>query len=402
MNDSYPQDRTDYVLSSDFMKMLPSRRQMSYLGAISYLIAIFSILLMQTTGGTVTSFVLVWVYICIIFMSILKRGKIQITTALLFIAAGCFVIFQVRPDAIVEGLGYWDVMFLLPIIFGLAFGQYSPRLNRILLYKSVAFGSLFLLSLNIHFYSISFYPSFLVEEPYAGIRWVGGMNGPNEFAQVYVSIFALVLGLRLEREISNTTVFLFASICAYGVFITFSRGGLISYLFIIIVFGILLERKILVVVTGFSALTVAWLAGADLLLISAVQDFNTVRANASDRSEIFGHVQSMFEDNPLFGGGFGSFALTSPSAQTPHSDYIYFLTSGGLVGFLILFAVILYVIWIFFRARLFSEALFFLTVAANGVFWNNLVRGKLSILVFFVLVIGLRLLAYRREVGRVG
>lgn len=115
--------------------------------------------------------------------------------------------------------------------------------------------------------------------------------------------------------------------------------------------------------------------------------FLAVRKNAGSRNYIFENVISILGDNLIFGSGLGSYwFLSGGDNSTPHSEYLLFIVSGGLMGLSILLIFFMKVFWRFMiEKRIEIICILIIFFILEGAF-NNLIRGRVSILFWAIMI----------------
>lgn len=302
-------------------------------------------------------------------------------TAFLFLL---FILYQVRPD-VFQVWGAMDAMFLLPVVGMMLAAASLPQTNSELLYRIIYYASVVLCIAWIGLHFAGIYPSALVFPPYAGTRWVGGFDGPNEFGAFYALIMALGFGLYLEGKLKLTHLVVGTAALAVCIWYSFSRGTLISVgvLGLMVAFLNFLGRdrwRLLFVGVGI-------LAVAGIYFDRFTAAFLNVRKARSGRDALLDTAIESFMRDPIFGRGFGYF--DSIAGLPPHSDYFYFIVSGGVIGLAVLLASFGYLIWGAYRRGMYTEFLFFVVFAVHSLSFNNLVRGRLSVIFWLVTCVAL-------------
>lgn len=262
------------------------------------------------------------------------------------------------------------------------------RIERISIIKSIILSGVFGALLNIILHSMNLFSSQIINVPYAGTRWVGGFDGPNEFGGFYVMITALVLGLYLEKEYTFFQMLIRLSILIPVVYFSFSRGallGLISLIAIFSVYSLLKAKRKLLLLTFYTLITYGFYS---MYLQQLLTNFGSVRKNASERSYITTGVLNLFQQRPILGHGIGSFGEISTARNTtPHNDYFLFLVSGGIAGVCVLLYFYSKSTMIAFKNKFYPEFLMLLVFMTQSLTFNNLVRGRLSILFWVVIIL---------------
>ena len=348
---------------------------------------IFVVLLSQVASGKQVSYfaLLATLHFLLVIKIISKPKASRLGLVITFIAV-LYTAFQVRPAVTFSGSNVIDLIYFAPICLVFFCGSLPIAIQREALYRGLVSISVAFLFLIICFHFFSFFPAFILAEPYAGTRWVGGFDGPNEFAQFYVLVFAVAIGLHREGELNTVLLLIMCSILLMAIWFSYSRGALLS-LAIVCVAYILISLRFWVAVRLAAVFGLMSLL-MNFYLLSLFEQFNDVRRNASDRYHLISDAIDIFIESPLAGVGFGGFAeFSTVSNSTPHSDFLYFLVSGGVVGVLGLSAFLCFVLLKSKSRKYYPEFLFFVAFFANGLTFNNLVRGRLSILFFLVLLV---------------
>lgn len=157
------------------------------------------------------------------------------------------------------------------------------------------------------------------------IRSVGALSDPNDFAQ-FLLVTVPLLGLlwRSGKIGRNLIVVILSALLLFGIFLTHSRGGLVAFVILLLVF---LRRRVghiaSAVITGgtfMAALALNFTGSRGLSIDSGI-----------DRLAIWSDGLALFLHSPLFGVGFGQF--TETNAQTAHNSFLLCFTELGLFGF---------------------------------------------------------------------
>lgn len=162
------------------------------------------------------------------------------------------------------------------------------------------------------------------------INWIGIFHDPNDLALIFV----IAAGLLMTFFIGRTSYFLrlfslfLLCILLYGLWLTNSRGGLLSLMATVYFFFIRRTRKFVLggIIGGILAF-VALLYGP-----SRVSNISISEASAYGRVELWYQGIVMLKTHPLFGVGYEMFTDSLP--QTAHNSYIL---AGAELGFIGLF-----------------------------------------------------------------
>jgi len=210
---------------------------------------------------------------------------------------------------------------------------------------------------------------------------ISGVTGPwvyhNHFAGYMEMLLPICLALFLyyrptfsynlplrEKVVSVFTlpkanIHIILGLCAIlmyaSIFVSLSRGGIISSTLSLLFFFFLLTRskgsfshstkgKYLLLFLLVSVAAVSWF-GWEPIFGRFDRFANAAGEIQESRFTLWHDSWQMIKDFPLFGSGFGSFLTTYPAYRTvpgnfiydhAHNDYIEILTDGGLVGFLLI------------------------------------------------------------------
>ncbi|MCR4345101.1 MAG: O-antigen ligase family protein, partial [Candidatus Scalindua sp.] len=144
-----------------------------------------------------------------------------------------------------------------------------------------------------------------------------------------------------------------------ALFLSLSRGGILSLIVSIIVFVAFISlsrrarsivgkgRKITITTLLLTLVFLMWLGVGSIL--ERLSDLSS-----PSRHEVTQNTISMAEDFPLFGTGLGTFQYNFPKYKTleeqlywdhAHNDYAELLSDSGLIGFLIVACGIIFFIW---------------------------------------------------------
>ena len=161
-------------------------------------------------------------------------------------------------------------------------------------------------------------------------RALGYMNDPNDLAQSLVAAMPLLWAAWAYRRALRNFIFIALPTAAllYGVFLTKSRGALLSVLAITLLFARLhmqrFRRTLPVVITiCFGAILVA----ADF---SGGREFSSEEGSAAGRIEAWGAGLGMLREHPLFGVGYARFV--EHHVLTAHNSVVLCFAELGLIG----------------------------------------------------------------------
>lgn len=187
------------------------------------------------------------------------------------------------------------------------------------------------------------------ELPYGGVPF-GPYANRNHFAGFVelvlpLALVPLVLG-RVRRE-RLALVGLFAVLPIAALFLSASRGGIVSFCVQLTLLGYLILRRrglgkhlLAVVAVLFAALLmVSWLGVGQIL--QRFSSFQSLEVTAGKRAAMRKGAWHIFLDHPLAGTGLGTFQIVYPPYETlydakvvnhAHNDYLEALAETGLLG----------------------------------------------------------------------
>jgi putative inorganic carbon (hco3(-)) transporter len=155
------------------------------------------------------------------------------------------------------------------------------------------------------------------------IKWVGPFSDPNDLAMVFVFVIPILLDYLLNRKIFIPFA-LIVLIC-YGLYLTNSRGGILSLLATFFAYFVLRYRS--------RRGLVVFLILAILLLQFGPSRMGTMSASeesAYGRLEAWYHGFQLFKSAPFMGVGRGMFTDNYPF--TAHNSFVLVFSELGFLG----------------------------------------------------------------------
>jgi|WetSurMetagenome_2_1015567.scaffolds.fasta_scaffold00091_46 O-antigen ligase/tetratricopeptide (TPR) repeat protein len=168
---------------------------------------------------------------------------------------------------------------------------------------------------------------------------------------VYDSLRNRISDLLSSREVNNHILMgIAAVIMTVSVFLSLSRGGIISLCAAIAFFYLLMLLKkgnkktaaLILLVSFIALLVVGWFGWAPIFSrFQQLQDLNLADAGNLDRIELWKNSIAVIKDFPLTGSGFGSLSSVYPGYETEwtemkvfhsHNDYIQLVAEGGIIA----------------------------------------------------------------------
>jgi hypothetical protein len=169
----------------------------------------------------------------------------------------------------------------------------------------------------------------------------------------------------LESWLAKNILLIFIIVLmASALFISVSRGGILSFVFSLGLFSLLLgvqkshqkKRKLIVVISGLLFIFLLWLGVSPVITkFAALANPQTA---SGERPQVWKDTLTLAQDFPLFGVGLGNFQTIYPQYKTlttptlwehAHNDYVEMLADSGWVGVLLFFGGIGLVLFTIFK-----------------------------------------------------
>ena len=189
-------------------------------------------------------------------------------------------------------------------------------------------------------------------------RITGTFPSPNTFASYLVPVLMLALALSFfhrvkTRKITWAKGVFLGSILA-GLFLAFSRGGLVACLGGVLILITLFKKKILWSIPV--ALFVVFLFGHHLYGNRAAQQ-GEIDPTVQTRLSMLKEATSLFQNHPWTGIGVNTYLKKIEQNREPskesdyaHNSYVQILAEVGIVGFMSFMALVLYWFWLGLRS----------------------------------------------------
>lgn len=187
--------------------------------------------------------------------------------------------------------------------------------------------------------------SFIEDSRSTGPFWIVGL-GSNHFGAFIAHFSAVLLGLFfLDNNRWRKILFLVTILFSlHPLFFAYSRGAYVAALVVIVFFGLIKKRSLLILAF---VLVIAW---QTLLPPSVVErimmtkgESGNIEHSVAIRFDLWNHAIDLFEKNPLIGIGFGGFEYAMPHGipwKDTHNYYLKILSEQGMVGFILLLIVL--------------------------------------------------------------
>ena len=170
-----------------------------------------------------------------------------------------------------------------------------------------------------------------------GPFWVVGL-GANHLGAFVAEYGALLLGLFLCDDNKKRRWLYLATVLfsIHPLFFSYSRGAYIAAVAALVFFGIVKSRKLLALA---AVLFISWQTILPVTVAERIAMTESpggrLEASAAHRIELWEDAKAMFQENPVFGVGFGGFGLSVPPDETltdTHNFYMKMLSEQGLIG----------------------------------------------------------------------
>jgi len=231
-------------------------------------------------------------------------------------------------------------------------------------------------------------------------RYSGLIGWPNAFAGYIIAPFLLSSYMYTKSKSKYSYLYLMASGVMFSTFIlTFSRAaflimGILIALYILIYF----KNKDLIKSLVISLLIGAFLAGGlyfvknnifkntanNNITSSSTKSSELLQSSLADRKSYWLSSVSIYRDNLFIGTGLGTFKSVYPkyqrnaSAETnyPHSYFLETLTEVGIIGGVILLALVIYLLKLLFKNK--KSLISICALAAIGIIGHSFLDNDLS------------------------
>lgn len=188
----------------------------------------------------------------------------------------------------------------------------------------------------------------------------GAQNDPNN--QAAFLLFGIAISLFLimyERKLIIPSLAVIA-VNAYSLFLTGSRGGLLGLLCILALCVFISKKRFSVLNFVIRLLIISAVVGACYFIATKLLPaktferlFDSDYADGSGRFQIWNNAFTLLNQNLnwFFGGGWGSLYGYNDVYMAGHNTYISMLCDVGIIGFVLFFAPIAYIIFYFIKEK---------------------------------------------------
>ncbi len=180
--------------------------------------------------------------------------------------------------------------------------------------------------------------SFIEDSRDVGPFWIVGL-GSNHFGAFITHCSAFLLGMfLLDDNRWRKILFLLAVLFSlHSLFFSYSRGAYAAALGVLVFFGLVKKRSLLILVF---ALAITWQTLLPLSVVERISmtkgEGGQIEESAAIRLDLWDHALKLFKEHPVIGIGFGGFEYTMPEGvrwKDAHNYYLKMLSEQGIVGF---------------------------------------------------------------------
>jgi O-antigen ligase len=161
--------------------------------------------------------------------------------------------------------------------------------------------------------------------------------GANHFGAFIAYYCAAILGMSFFEENKKLKYLFFATVLLglHPLFFSYSRGVYIAFFTIIVFFGLVKKRSLLLIAVLFVLLWQTLLPPSvvDRIMMTKTEE-GQIESSAAHRLVLWDHAIGLFNENPVIGVGFGGFGYTVPEGELTdtHNFYIKTLCEQGIIG----------------------------------------------------------------------
>ena len=299
--------------------------------------------------------------------------------------------------------------------------------------NAIMYSALIAMIYGVTQYIIKFDLNIFANEKYPGIN--GRIPSTFYLPTLYDKYSAIIYALALSRVLKEKNIkhVLFAVLAAVNIFLTFSRGGLIAFIIISLVFTIksIADKKYTNVVIPILTFGLAFLIPGFVYSFQSVANYGYAKlhipknlqiilVNLDDAGEVsdvsedhsindrnyFNNIGIQFiKENPITGIGINNYSYLYNNQNAgeylndtsvlepdkyyiyPHSGYIMIAAEIGIVGAFLLYAYIFYICYDSFKQKQYLPVLI-LGIFLLGNYTENLVSNK-QYMYIFILIYGI-------------
>ncbi len=352
------------------------------------IILLFSFISIQATSGQFISFGLFCLFFLVHYLKRNSLNRLNISVHSLYIIfLWSFLLIslikfnqEINMEVIIQL--FWLMMGLVILVSSLFLRNVNSKdVMDVLVSATSAMG---ILVLFCYYNGMSI--QYIISRPYAGTRIMGGFDGPNELAAFNLFVIIYSINMLLYNNVNKRKYIINIMVSGLIIIYTWSRGGLIG-LGIGVFISLFLYFKDKINIKRLIIFSTSSLLGIYFSLNILVPSLMSVRRNASGRFEMISMIIEPILEKPIFGWGLGNISQYSSIANaTPHNGYLFILFAGGIVSFVLY---LMFLVSIFIQIYKKSDriaSILLLTFLLQELVFNNLIRGRISLL-FWLLVV---------------
>lgn len=245
-------------------------------------------------------------------------------------------------------IAIWKNYFEMLMLYFLAFTILKEEKHQ---KKLIVILAVILLLIAVREYrNFSAGSSFSYDKRSSGPFFLVGL-GPNHFAAFVAHFGCLLLGLmfldedkRRRRLYAVTALF-----CLHPLFFAYSRGAYAAVVLVLLIYGVLQKRIILVLLM---VLAFTWQVALPDTVVERItmtsNEDGKLEESAALRVVLWDKAKQMFRDNPLFGIGFNGFeySMRGNMLTNTHNFFMQTAAEQGLIGLLALGLLLLRAFWV--------------------------------------------------------
>ncbi|WP_136807958.1 O-antigen ligase family protein [Desulfosediminicola flagellatus] len=154
------------------------------------------------------------------------------------------------------------------------------------------------------------------------IKWLGPFSDPNDLALLFVLPFPFLIARFKQNKIISLIAL---ALLVLGIYLTNSRGGVLSLFVAITVYFVLLYRNTKGMILSVIVIGLLFILGP-----SRLGEISAGESSASGRLDAWYAGYQMFKESPLFGVGMGMF--TDFHELTAHNSFVLIMAELGVFG----------------------------------------------------------------------
>lgn len=212
-----------------------------------------------------------------------------------------------------------------------------------------------IMSLAVLFIALRSYRSFSGGASYTGSRYGGPFEifglGANHSGAFMAYNFAMFLGLSLfEKDKLLKWLFLATTLFSlHPILFSYSRGAYLAAFATLVFFGIIKKKSLLILVI---VILLAWqtilpASVVDRIMMTETEEGELEHSSAV-RLDLWEYAINLFNQNPVFGVGFGGYGLSMPEGSKytdTHNFFLKTLSEQGIIGSLFLLLILYRAFW---------------------------------------------------------